>query len=386
MFRNLLHKIPKSALKTSTFKRTLPSITTTFNRQRYQQDSSRHRSQFWYYPAIATLATATLYTFEKQKFVVHAEQPQYQSTVVSGGYPHCAIVVIKLKSKKLEVMKKAAQIADIVNRLTPKQIDEDEDPHVVAGIGFGTHLWEYYCQTKKIPLPEGFTHYQTRKGANGTLPATPADIILHVKANTRSLCYEVVEQFVESLPQDAIESIADQYGWQYKDGRDLSGFLDGTENPAGDEERFEAAVNPKTGGSFVIHQIWEHNIPHLNKFSIKEQENLVGRRKEWSQEMSLQELPPTSHVARMRDEKFNKIPIVRQSMPFGTIGEPRGLLFIAYANTTKKFDLLLDRMVGKGRSVNSNKEHGDNDGIMKFSECKTGNYFYVPSLEELKKL
>ena len=53
-------------------------------------------------------------------------------------------------------------------------------------------------------------------------------------------------------------------------------------------------------------------------------------------------LPISSHVARSRDDKGNKIPIVRQSMPFGNLKGPHGLLFIAYANTPKKFDVVSD--------------------------------------------
>ncbi len=90
-----------------------------------------------------------------------------------------------------------------------------------------------------------------------------------------------------------------------------------------------------------------------------------------------------SHVSRTRDAKGQKIPIVRQSMPFGTVvcmiylssdrreidrdrlladwfplplfgsikGGQHGLLFIAYANNPSKFDVMLDRMVGKDVST-----------------------------------
>ena len=71
---------------------------------------------------------------------------------------------------------------------------------------------------------------------------------------------------------------------------------------------------------------------------------------------------------------FNRIPIVRQSMPFGNVAGKRGLLFIGYSNDVKKFDKMLDRMTDS-----------HSDAIMKYSKCVDGNYYYFPSLLELSK-
>jgi len=193
-----------------------------------------------------------------------------------------------------------------------------------------------------------------------------------LKAESYSLCLETVQAFISSLPKDAIESVEDNYGFQYRDGRDLSGFLDGTENTNGDEERSEAGIN-KNGGSFLIHQKWEHNLPKLNKETTETQESWVGRKKDWSAELPKDKMDPNAHVARMRDENFKRIPVVRQSMPYGNYNN-NGLLFIAYSSDVKKFDTMLDRMTGVD---------GKNDFIMKYSKCLTGNYWYFPSVEEL---
>jgi putative iron-dependent peroxidase len=61
----------------------------------------------------------------------------------------------------------------------------------------------------------------------------------------------------------------------------------------------------------------------------------------------------------MRDEKGERMLIIRQSTPYGTNTGDHGLLFIAYSNSLEKFDTMLDRMVGI--------PDGHNDGIMKFS-------------------
>jgi putative iron-dependent peroxidase len=143
-------------------------------------------------------------------------------------------------------------------------------------------------------------------------------------------------------------------------------------NTTGDDERYEAAVN-SNGGSFLIHQRWEYNLDYLEKLKLQDQEDMVGRKKDWSAEQDQKKMLQTAHVMRMRDEKFQRIPIVRQSMPFGTVGDNRGLLFIGYSNSVNKFDKMLDRMTDS-----------QSDGIMKFSKCVSGNYYYIPSEIELK--
>jgi len=84
----------------------------------------------------------------------------------------------------------------------------------------------------------------------------------------------------------------------------------------------------------------------------------------------------TAHVNRMRDENFNKIRVVRQSMPFGTVSGPNGLLFLAYSGKVDKFDKMLDRLADPSAT----------DGIMKYSKNVAGNYYYFPSLSELNAL
>ena len=52
-------------------------------------------------------------------------------------------------------------------------------------------------------------------------------------------------------------------GFQYRDSRDLTGFIDGTENPEGEEARQTAIIpagSPGEGGSFVLSQKWVHDL------------------------------------------------------------------------------------------------------------------------------
>jgi len=307
---------------------------------------------------------------------VSCENQQVQPTVVSGMHEQCGVAVIKLKNldKNLdEVLDKISSVQKQVNKLAPKMKSDDIIPTVLAGIGFDTKFWKQICEKKKIGLPDGIGDYKPRTG----LPYTHENgqVILHVKAKSRSLCFETIKAFVDLIPEQNLCHFTDHYGWQFKDGRDLSGFLDGTENVASDEEREQVAIN-KQGGSFLIHQRWEHNLKALEKFALKDQEDIFGRKKDSSIELNKKDMKTTAHVSRMRDENFQKIRVVRQSMPFGTVSGPNGLLFLAYSNQVSKFDKMLDRL----------SDPSATDGITKYSKNVAGNYFYFPSFNELNLL
>lgn len=251
-----------------------------------------------------------------------------QSTVITELHPHCAIVTIKLiKRKDFPVVAKACKgINDIVSQLNHQQdlgsksSPSNQLPACMAGIGFNTEVWTNWVQESHQTQPEGIGPYKRRNGKFGDLPVTDDEILLHVKAATQSLCYEIVSQFVKSLPLDLILTVDDKYGFQYQDGRDLSGFLDGTVNTVGEKRRQLAALNHK-GGSFMVHQRFEHDLEKFEGFSLQEQEDIFGRRKSYSKEQDEKtEMKITAHVRRMRDERFLTIPIVRQSMPYGTVG------------------------------------------------------------------
>jgi len=102
----------------------------------------------------------------------------------------------------------------------------------------------------------------------------------------------------------------------------------------------------------------------------------LEEKKDSSIELNKKDMKTTAHVSRMRDENFQKIRVVRQSMPFGTVSGPNGLLFLAYSNQVSKFDKMLDRL----------SDPSATDGITKYSKNVAGNYFYFPSFNELNLL
>jgi deferrochelatase/peroxidase EfeB len=63
------------------------------------------------------------------------------------------------------------------------------------------------------------------------------------------------------------------------------------------KNRKNAALNQE-GGSYLIHQVWEHDLKKLDKETVETQENWIGRKKDYSKELSKEKMPLTSHVAR----------------------------------------------------------------------------------------
>jgi deferrochelatase/peroxidase EfeB len=53
------------------------------------------------------------------------------------------------------------------------------------------------------------------------------DVFIHAKCNTPSKLFELAQVFLASLPKGSVRDYEDIYSFVYKNGRDLSGFIDG---------------------------------------------------------------------------------------------------------------------------------------------------------------
>ncbi len=101
---------------------------------------------------------------------------------------------------------------------------------------------------------------------------------------------------------DVAELAVEQVGFAYRDGRDITGFVDGTANPpvrlAPDVALVPEGM-PGAGGSHVIVMRWVHDLDAFHRLSERDQEAVFGRTKRDSVELSSTEKPPTAHIARV---------------------------------------------------------------------------------------
>ncbi|CAH8530080.1 unnamed protein product [Schistosoma turkestanicum] len=305
----------------------------------------------------------------------------HQKSVVSGTKSHALYLTIHLNSSASPqtCFKSIVNIEDHVNLIRSRN-ESKKYQEILYGIGFGFDFFKKISPHFK-DTGVGNYEYRERSGKFGKMPKTGGDIFVHAKCDDHGVLFELAELIIFGIPPECVTKFEDIYGWTYRGGRDLSGFVDGTENPEHLDERVTVAINNITGGSYVIVQKWVHNMSLIQMTRHSTLEEWIGRNMVDSAELS--DKPDTSHVARMvGSEKFGaekKYRIVRQSQPYGTSSGEAGLLFIAYAANVDNFDFMLDRMTG-------DSEDKKNDYVMMISRCVTGNYYYFPSYEHLVDL
>ncbi|XP_025095375.1 uncharacterized protein LOC112564634 [Pomacea canaliculata] len=309
--------------------------------------------------------------------VIAAAPPESQKSVYSQGKDHALYLWIYLcpQANTREVARAVSRLQQYVDKVCDPTLT-DEDDEILAGVGFGPNFYSQVAGKTNEPFV-----YAHRKGVLGEMPSSGGDIFIHAKSNQISKLFELCQEIMRNLPKNSVESFEDVYSFVYKNGRDLSGFIDGTENAADEDDRREIAVEKATGGSYVITQKWIHNLDVIESEKEKTLESWVGRTRPDS--IELQRKSISSHVARMTASNAFQAPkpfqIVRQSMPYGTLSGDAGLFFIGYAASPRNIEYMLDRMVGAGGD-------GHSDDIMRLSRNVKGTYWYFPGVAQLKKL
>ncbi|MEE1742752.1 Dyp-type peroxidase [Streptomyces sp. BE147] len=253
------------------------------------------------------------------------------------------------------------------------------DAGLACVTGFGSAAWDRLFDG---PRPARLHPFQELRGPLHHAPATPGDVIFHVRAERMDVCYEWARQLLERLG-GAVRIVDETQGFRYFDHRDLLGFVDGTENPVGDDARSAALVGDDdpgfTGGSYVIVQKYLHDLAAWNALTVHEQERVIGRTKFDDVEMSDAEKPADSHIAlnTITDPDGTERDILRANMPFGSFGQGEfGTYFIGYAADPE----VTERML---RNMFLGDPPGTHDRILDFSTAVTGTLFYAPSAEFL---
>ncbi|MBI4935444.1 MAG: Dyp-type peroxidase [Actinobacteria bacterium] len=233
-------------------------------------------------------------------------------------------------------------------------------------VGFSPTLWRSIAPDATPPELIGFP---TIDG----VPVTQHDIWVWCHGTGDDVLIDVSRKVAELLAP--VATVAHEVvGFVYHDSRDLTGFIDGTENPPV-EEAYEVAVTAQ-GGSFAITQRWVHHLARFEALPLAEQESVIGRTKADSVELDDDVRPPTAHISRVvvDDDAGDELEIYRRSVPYGTVTE-HGLHFVAFSADPTRFDTMLRRMFGADDDVH--------DRLTEFSTPVTGALWWVPSLESL---
>jgi putative iron-dependent peroxidase len=207
------------------------------------------------------------------------------------------------------------------------------------------------------------------------MPATQHDAVLWLSGSAYDVIFDVARAAITSLREWA--SLDDETSsWPYRHDRDLTGFIDGSENPdlidAPDLVLVPEGA-PGAGGTILLLQKWLHDAPSWEGLTDAEQERVIGRTKPDSVELDPK--PADSHVASTDQDRFGKI--FRRNTPFGTVGE-HGTMFVGFSAEQEPLVAMLESMAGV--------EDGVRDALTRYTRPLSGAYYFVPSTEALRTI
>jgi porphyrinogen peroxidase len=241
-------------------------------------------------------------------------------------------------------------------------------------MGIGSEAWD---RLFGAPRPAELHPFREFRGGPRHAVATAGDLLFHIRAKRMDLCFEVATQVMSRIGS-AVTTVEEVHGFRYFDDRDLLGFVDGTENPRGQEVIDAVLIGDEdavfAGGSYVITQKYLHDMEGWNALSTEAQENIIGRKKLSDIELDDSVKPTSAHNALTTiTEDGEERAILRDNMPFGRVGEGEyGTYFIGYCRTPRITEQMIENMfVGR--------PPGNYDRLLDFSRAVTGTLFFVPS-------
>jgi putative iron-dependent peroxidase len=240
--------------------------------------------------------------------------------------------------------------------------------------GFRPELWQ-----RVVPddAPDGLMGFNEELvGPDGfAMPATQHDAVLWLSGSATDVVFDAGRGVIAAVA--GLASVAaETSSWPYRHDLDLTGFIDGTENPTLLDAPGIVLVpegSPGAGGSVLLLQKWEHDPASWEALSVERQEQVIGRTKSESEE--LEEKPDDSHVASTDQDRFGHI--FRRNTPYGTITD-HGTMFVGFSAGREPLAAMLESMAGRTSGVR--------DALTLYTKPLSGAYYFVPSADALTRL
>jgi putative iron-dependent peroxidase len=238
--------------------------------------------------------------------------------------------------------------------------------------GFRPELWR---EASPGDAPDALTGFDADVvGADGyTMPATQHDAVLWLSGSAYDVIFDVARAAIAELAGTA--ALADETSsWPYRHDLDLTGFIDGTENPTLIDAPGLVLVpqgRPGAGGTILLLQKWVHDSAEWEALPVESQEAVIGRTK--TDSVELEPGPDDSHVASTDQDRFGKI--FRRNMPYGTVSD-HGTMFVGFSAAQRPLAAMLESMAGV--------EGGKRDALTRYTHPVSGAYYFVPSIAALQ--
>jgi putative iron-dependent peroxidase len=238
--------------------------------------------------------------------------------------------------------------------------------------GFRPELWREAVPADAPAEVEGFNDEVV--GTDGfVMPATQHDAVLWLSGSAYDVIFDVARNAMAAL--HGLASVVEETSsWPYRHDLDLTGFIDGTENPTLIDAPGLVLVpdgRPGAGGTILLLQKWMHDSAAWETLPVPGQEQVIGRRKLDSVE--LDDKPADSHVASTDQDRFGKI--FRRNMPYGTVTD-HGTMFVGFSAEQRPLSTMLESMAGLAG--------GTRDALTRYTRPLTGAYYFVPSADALR--
>lgn len=224
----------------------------------------------------------------------------------------------------------------------------------------------------------GLHPFEALSGHGVSVPSTPIALCCWLRGSDHGELFHLTRRLEKALaPALRLERLVEAFRHGQGPtghGRDLTGYEDGTENPAGEAAQEAALVlegEPGlVGSSFMALQQWVHDFETFDAMATREQDNTVGRRRSDNEE--LEDAPPSAHVKRTAQESFEpEAFVLRRSMAWAQ-GKQAGLMFVAFGKSFDAFEVQMRRMAGQ--------EDGITDALFRISKPVNGAFFWCPPL------
>lgn len=300
---------------------------------------------------------------------------------VDAPLSQAAVFLVATIAPGSDALAKATSVFSDIGGLVRAVGFRDLSGHLSCNVGIGSQVWDRLDQPQR---PAQLREFAEVRGAAHTAVSTPGDLLFHIRAERGDMCFEL-ERLLLSALGDAVAVVDEVQGFRYFDARDLLGFVDGTENPVGNDLYESTLIGDEdpefSGGSYVVVQKYLHDLVAWGAISVEEQQGIIGRTK-------LDDVELDDAGGRKSHKSLNTIVgadgnerhILRDNMAFGRPGQGEfGTYFIGYARDLAVIEQMIHNMF-VGYPV------GEYDRILDFSTAVTGTTFFVPSNDLLESL
>ena len=191
-------------------------------------------------------------------------------------------------------------------------------------------------------VPEDFQAYQTVESDDGSgrqAKGTQEELLLWLNHDDKDKVWKAQYEARSAL-EGHMAVARETPTFIYGDSWDMTGFKDGTGNPADEDQPAVAVVaegDPGAGGSHIIAQRWVHDLDSWNALSVDQQEKNFGRKKlpETDKTDGQEAYSHLSHVELREDgnhgneSSSKRNEIARRSTPYAFHDGTVGLYFMA---------------------------------------------------------